>query len=432
MRLLLLLSALTLIFFPQFVSSEDEYSFDLDEIEKKPYSFGGYIEARSVFFGFDRDAALYKLKMFNRDEGKTAEEYNAALQLDGSYEKGMARFYMKINADIQQSYTGWSDNTSIFEGYLSLKPSHSISIEAGKKTLKWGKGYAWTPVAFVDRTKNPDDPDLALEGFTVLSADYIRSYSGALKTVSLTPVLIPVYDDLNEDFGEANHLNFAGKLYLLLYDTDIDFMVLTGGSKSTRYGFDFSRNISPNLEIHGEFAFINNFEKKFINSSGELFKRKFNAKSYLLGTRYLTVHDMTIIFEYYHNGTGYTDDEIEDYFSFIDSSHKTFTATGNKTLLQKALNLMEGNYGRVNPMRDYLYVRVSQKEPFEILYFTPSVTGIINLNDDSFSLSPELLYTGITNLEMRLKTSFLTGQRNSEYGEKLNDYRAELRVRYYF
>jgi hypothetical protein len=54
------------------------------------------------------------------------------------------------------------------------------------------------------------------------------------------------------------------------------------------------------------------------------------------------------------------------------------------------------------------------------------------MNDKSFSLSPELLYTGITNLELRLKASFLSGQRLSEYGEKQNDYRVEARVRYYF
>ena len=123
---------------------------------------------------------------------------------------------------------------------------------------------------------------------------------------------------------------------------------------------------------------------------------------------------------------------MKDYFSFIDNAYETFAATGNDSLLQKALNLTEGNYGRMNPMRDYLYVRISQKEPFDILYFTPSVTGILNLNDKSFSLSPELLYTGITNLELRLKTALLSGQGNSEYGEKQNDYRAELRVRYYF
>ncbi len=432
MKLLIILFALTLLFLPQFALAQDEYTFDLDVIEKKPYSFGGYMEARPVIFGFDRDAALYKLKLFDRDEGKSAEEYNFTLQLDGSYEMGIATFYLKVNSDIQYSYTGWSDKTSIFEGYVSLKPSHSLSVDAGKKTLKWGKGYAWTPVAFVDRTKNPDDPALSLEGFVVLTADYIKSYPGALKTVSFTPVIIPVYEDVNDDFGETDNLNFAGKIYFLLYDTDIDFMVLAQGSKTTRFGFDFSRNMTSNLEIHGEFAYINNFDKKFINSSGDLFNSEFNAKSYLIGTRYLTELDTTFIVEYYHNGTGFTEDEMNDYYSFINQAHDIFAATGNDSLLQKALNLTEGNYGRMNPMRDYLYVRVSQKEPFDILYFTPSITGIFNINDESFSLSPELLYAGITNLELRLKTSFLAGQRNSEYGDKLNDYKAELRIRYFF
>jgi hypothetical protein len=83
-------------------------------------------------------------------------------------------------------------------------------------------------------------------------------------------------------------------------------------------------------------------------------------------------------------------------------------------------------------MRDYLYARVSRKEPFDILYFTPAATSIINLNDGSFSLSPELLYTGITNLELRLKVTVLEGGRFSEFGEKQNNYRLELRARYFF
>ena len=64
--------------------------------------------------------------------------------------------------------------------------------------------------------------------------------------------------------------------------------------------------------------------------------------------------------------------------------------------------------------------------------FTPSITGISNIADRSFSLSPELLYTGITNLELRLKAGFIAGENLSEYGERPNDYRVELRARYYF
>jgi hypothetical protein len=54
------------------------------------------------------------------------------------------------------------------------------------------------PAAFLDRAKNPEDPALALEGFTVLSADYIRTFNGPLQVVSVTPVLMPVFGGLNQ------------------------------------------------------------------------------------------------------------------------------------------------------------------------------------------------------------------------------------------
>ena len=424
-----------IIFLASIAFAEEEYKFDLSEIEKKPYHIGGYVEFRPIVFWLDRDAALYKLKFFNRDEGKTIEEYNGKLQVEGSYEKGMARLFVRTNFDLQYSYLGWDHNESkrmIYEGSLSLKPSDSLSLKFGKQTLLWGKGYAFNPVALVSRPKDPDDPELALEGVIAASADYIKSFNGPLKTFSVTPVIFPVYEHINDDFGEINHLNFAGRIYFLFYDTDIDFLFLTGKSRTNRFGMDFSRNITTNFEVHGEFAFINNQIKKVSDSQGNISESKFDAKSYLLGIRYLTPWDTTFVFEYYQNGTGFTHPETKDYFTFIDKGYDLYLRNGNDSLLKKATNVTQGNYGRPNPMKDYLYLRISQKEPFNILYFTPAITGIMNLNDQSVSISPELLYTGITNLELRLKGIALVGQNGSDYGEKPNDYRIELRVRYYF
>jgi hypothetical protein len=409
-----------------------EYTFDLDKIEKKPYHLGGYAEINPILFWLDRDAAFYKLRFYDRDEGSTIEKYDMTLQLDGSYEKGIARAFVRTNINLNHTYEGWSGQTTFYEGFLSLKPSPLLTLEMGKKTLKWGKGYAWNPVAFLDRSRDPDDPALALEGFFVATLDYIRSFNGPLRTFSFTPAIVPVYGDMNKDFGEAGHMNVAAKLYFLFLDTDIDVMFLAGGSKPSRYGFDFSRNITSNFEIHGEAAWIRNFRKSYIDSDGTLFETRVNAWNYLLGIRYLTAGETTYIFEYYHNDTGFTESEITDYFSFIDKGYNTYISTGNDDLLRKASGLTKGRYGTINPMRNYLYLRVSQKEPFDILYFTPSLTWIFNMDDQSFSLSPELLYSGITNLELRLKGMVLAGKSLSEYGEKQNDYRLELRARYYF
>jgi len=412
--------------------AEEEYSFDLSEIEKKPLHIGGYVEFSPVLFGLDTNSALYKLKLYDRDKENIREEYNFSALLDGSYKKGTTEFRAIVNTDLRKSYLGWSEETTLYEGYMSLRPSSTFNFNIGKKTLKWGTGYAWNPIAFLDRLKDPDDPQLAREGFVVASADYIKSFDGPLKTFSFTQVLMPVYDHINDDFGQINRLNFAGKTYFLLYDTDIDLLFLTSGSKTNRYGMDFSRNITSNFEIHGELAFINDYKKRYINSDGTVFNNEYDATSYLLGLRYLTESDTTYIFEFFHDATGFAESEMTDYFSFINQGYDTYLASGNDSLLKKASNISGGSYNRRNPMRDYLYLRASQKEPFDILYFTPSLTGIFNVDDESFSIGPELLYTGIKNLELRLRTTFLVGDSYAEFGEKQNDYRAELRVRYYF
>lgn len=418
--------------FCQSVCCAEEYRFEISEIEKKPYHLGGYAEIVPILFGLDRDAALYKLRFYDRDEGSTIEQYDGTLQLDGSLEKSIFRAFARTNSNLTHTYEGWSGETKLYEGLLSIKPSSFLTVDIGKKTMKWGKGYAWNPVAFLDRPKDPDDPALNLEGFYVASFDYIKTFDGPLKAFSFTPAVVPVYRDMNEDFGETGHLNVGARLYFLLLDTDLDLMFLSEGSKSDRYGFDFSRNVTTNLEVHGELAWIKDFQKRFIDEDGRPSETRSDVWSYLVGLRYLSARDTTYIMEYYYDGTGFSDAQMEDYFSFIDNGYDVFLSTGSDALLQRALNLTKGGYGRRNPMKRYGYLRISQKEPFDILYFNPAVTWIFNVDDRSFSLSPELLYTGITNLELRLKGTILAGDGSSEFGEKQNDYRLEMRVRYYF
>jgi hypothetical protein len=123
---------------------------------------------------------------------------------------------------------------------------------------------------------------------------------------------------------------------------------------------------------------------------------------------------------------------MSDFYRFVDNGWNQFQATSNDALLQQALTLSKSGYGRPNSMRDYLYASISQKEPYDILYFTPSVTAIININDKSFSIAPELLYTGITNLTLRLRLYALIGDNQTEFGEKQSSRKLEFFARYYF
>ncbi len=434
-----LLVLASLLAAPPALFAQGEVDIDLSDIEKeiraaaeKPYSLGGFLEFEPTLFRLDRDAVFHRLRLFEENEGETTERYDFGLRLEGTYRRGIFSGFFRADGLQRRDFEGWSHDTTLLEGFGSLKPIHSLVLDAGKKLTKWGKGYAWNPVSFIDRPKNPEDPEEALEGFTLASADYVKSFAGRLKTVGLTGAVLPVYENLNDDFGAFKHTNVAGKLYLLLYDTDIDFMFLAGGSRPNRYGFDFSRNLATNFEVHGEFAWISGAERQAADPSGKVSTRKADEVAYLVGLRYLTETETTFIAEYYHNGAGLKREELKGFFDFADNSFESFRRTGDKTLLFRARELANGPFGRPNPMRDYFYLRVSQKEPFEILYLTPAATSIVNLQDGSFTLIPEVAYSPKQNLELRLRTAFLVGGKDTEFGEKQNDFRVELRFRYFF
>lgn len=409
-----------------------EFTFDASEFQKKPFEFSGYVELKQQHQWLNQDSTLYKLGFYNRPRD-SLDQTTLTLKPEGRLRYGALTLNARAHLEGSWETRQFDREFRFDELYGSYKPDPGLTLDAGKIALKWGKGYAWTTVGFVERQKDPNDPDLARQGFTMLTADIIRNFDGALRTVAFTPVLLPATSDVNHDFGSTGHLNAAAKLYLLYNDTDIDFMILSNGSRSRRFGVDFSRNLGSNLEIHGEWARIENTQRQVTDAAGKVTTLRQNAaSSYLLGMRYLTGRDTTYIFEYYRNGSGYKEGEMQDFFRYTDTAYAQFLATGNDTPLQRAASVSRSGIARPNPGRDYLYLRVSQKEPFDILYFTPSITLIANANDRSFSITPEVLYTGFNNLELRARAFFLRGDKYTEFGERVNSSRLELQARLYF
>jgi len=430
-RRLIFFILVNLILFTGFASAQEEFSFTLEEFEKKSLEWGGYAEIKLEHTKGNQNAAFALLDSHG-DPRSSLDRFTSTLQLDGNYNKGLFSLNWVAQAYGRQDQEQWEDEASIFEVYVSIKPTPMASIDLGKKVFKWGKGYAWNPVGFIDRPKDPNNPEESLEGYIGAGLDLIKSFSGPLQTLALTTVVLPVQDNINEDFGKRDNLNLAAKLYLLYRDVDIDFLLFTGNSRTTRYGFDFSTNLATNFEIHGELAHIPKQSQKILDADGNVEIREIADTSYLLGLRYLTENDVTTIIEYYHNDDGYTEQEQDRFFELVDDANDLFMETGDDSLYSKAASGSEGAYGRSQSGRNYLYAKITQKEPFDLLYFTPGLTAILNLDDESFSLSPEAVYTGFTNWELRLRFSLLVGSSFTDYGEKQNENKLELRVRYFF
>ena len=403
----------------------EEFSFDAAEFDKKTFEFGGYAELKQEAYTLRLDSVLARLNF--PDGRERLDRTTGIVELSGAWHLQEAVIDLRSHSEWVHDQRASGDVQRIQEGGLHWMPGHEFSLDLGKRVQRWGKGYAWNPVGFIERAKDADDPQQSREGYLMAGAEWVKSLDGPLTTLSLTALAVPTHNDWNSDFGLPGHTNPAAKIYLLWHDTDIDLLWLGEGSRTARFGLDFSRNLGANLEVHGEWARIFDQPRQETDNLGNVTQSTGDADSWLLGLRYLTEREVTWIAELYRNGTGYTADALADFYTFADAA----LTTGGAAATQAA-TLAQVGYGRPNPGRDYLYLRASAKEPFDWLYFTPALTAIANLDDHSYSLTPELSYTGITNLELRARAAFTHGDRYTEFGEKPGKHRVEAYARWYF
>ena len=209
-------------------------------------------------------------------------------------------------------------------------------------------------------------------------------------------------------------------------------MFLSGPLQPDRVGVDFAKNLATNFEVHGEWAYTPHETVAQVGADGTVDSRQEAVNRAVLGVRYLTTNDITYILEYHYNEAGKRAGEVEDFYDFIDTAHGIYEDSGDATLLRQARRLNKAYFSTRPLGRRYLYLRASQKEPADLLYFTPAVTLQYNLEDESLSAIPEVIYTGYTDWELRFRLYILSGPHDSEFGEKPNRYRLEMTARKFF
>lgn len=409
-----------------FAACGQEIEFDVSSFEKRPFEWSGYLEVRPEYQRLDVGSSVYKLQ-FPGYQSDSLTRTSSAAELSGVYRVSDFRLAATGHASYVDDSRGWDRSFSLYEGYAAWQPTPRSSMELGKRTLRWGKAYAFSPVAFFERAKDPTDPELSREGFVMATGSWVRSNAGPFTTFSLTPIILPVTGDLNEDYGSADHANAGIKAYGLLHDTDVDLMYAAPGSQGgARWGADFSRNLGTNVEIHGEWAHFSDVPRVSLVSPGAITTTRASYSSYAVGLRYLTGSETTVILEYYRNGGGYDPDEMDRFWSAARAS------ADSPVLRQVAARAAASGYVSPNPMRRYVYLRASQPEPFDLLYLTVALTAIVNADDGSYTVIPEVTYTRVTNVELRFRLQFNRGDPLTDYGEKAVNSRAELRMRYFF
>ena len=344
-----------------------DYDFDMGATQLDPYEYSGYLRL---------DDKAQRLNT-NPDEYQNYVHVEGLFNFSYDYEIfSLSSSFIATHDYIKDIV---SDNSfGVNDLYIEAKLNTNHTLLVGKESLMWGKGYFFNPVAFFDRPKDPSDPTKAREGFVIAKYSYNKSFQSELKNLSFDFVYLPSREDINEDYynlitDEKDANNIAMRLYMLLYDTDIDIIYNYSDEASEKIGIDFSKNIQTNFELHGEYA--NVFDGGY---------------TYLLGLRYLTDFELTIISEYLYRSEGLTKEEIE-------------TTTLSVPFIAK----------------DYAITLITQKEPFDFLYLSLYYKNMMNLQDYSMQNKVGASYAFKNNIDADLSYNVNSGDRLSEFGNKM-------------
>ncbi|HNK44903.1 MAG TPA: hypothetical protein PKL17_08985 [Pseudomonadota bacterium] len=304
------------------------------------------------------------------------------------------------------------------ELYVSVAPKNWLNLLVGKKRIIWGSGFAFNPTDLINPPKDPTDPnfqragqwvariELPFEKFTIstLFAPQVLYQQNGL------PFAMMKYPDYQLSDGtkpadDAYHYLFAARLYLLLFNTDINLFYFFSNKyndsfeNTSRFGGSFSRYFFTDYELHFEALFQFGSGKLFANhacanggicnpstalsasklTDGNLYPRL------LVGGRTQFRDESTLSLEYYYQGDGYSALEFEDYLRLLARAQ----AAGITTISQPT----GGTTGAVpqrftfDPLRRH-YLFLSYNKPKIRDDFSIGATLIAGLSDLSGTISP--------------------------------------------
>jgi hypothetical protein len=393
--------------FSALAENDDLYSFDVDEFTKKTWEWKGEVTITGTGKHFNQSATIYPIRL--PDEEQTlSQEFNAQVVIDSRWDWGWSRLYLSGDTWATRSDISNFDNEDVFlrEGFWQFSNYDPHSLEFGKRLLRWGKGYAFNPVAFLERAKDPENPEGSREGLWLMQGIWIPGALLGFDSSSLTLVYLPERNNINQDY----HLNrddensWGLKLYALIGTTDIDLYYVTRAeSDETNLGADFASNIMPNFEVHGEVANTTTPANDFFLA--------------LLGLRYLTENEVTWIVEGYHDSSGLTREQS-----------KSLYESARILPPSKAISVLRQLQQQKTINRNYGYLKASIKEPFGWLYITPGISWLGNLDDESYNIISQLSYEPGTNWTFQTYWQHFSGSANSQYGEGLVRDKIEMSV----
>jgi hypothetical protein len=173
------------------------------------------------------------------------------------------------------------------EAFARVSPASWMDIEAGKKLVRWGVGYGFSPTGVLDPPRSPLDPTDRLgvrEGLRLARVDFFRGGTSATVAVAATG---------GESSAESSLPVFAARVRTVLPGgLEVAVIGKRDQHRQLSYGANATHVIGQRLEWHSEFLIDG------ARSNG----RHVSAAT---GFQY-TVAGANVVMEYHRHGVGPT------------------------------------------------------------------------------------------------------------------------------
>jgi len=287
------------------------------------------------------------------------------------------------------SFIPYTLSDSLFIDNMFLEFHHDLfDLTLGKQQISPGVGYAWNPTDIFN-LKDLMDPTYENTGIPAIKLSvpfgYRTTLSGILQPENSWNETIQYYQ-LKTGIGQFDLSTVYSRSQL----TQTGLLGVTT-QRHDLYGFNlegelFGVGIRSELAVHR------------LNYSDDL------KYEYIIGADYTFVNSIYLLAEFYHSdlGTRASQTKFNDYLVYYSGERKSL----NQNYLFALV---------MYPLGDLLDI---------------SAFGIVNLDDKSAVIAPQLMYRIFQNVELSILGSWFIGDNTDEYGYQ--EFGARFRIRAYF
>lgn len=310
--------------------------------------------------------------------------------------------------------------------------SEPLSFVLGRKKVRWGVGYSYSPTDLITQLKNPEDPNDRLsrvKGADLAQLSYFNG-SGQLDLV--------YFPDLDWDFGDDFIVKNRGGLrwYQFVDPFDLSFVGMIDDDGEWAAGLNTSVAVGDALELHAEYLYSSENNRRYpdTGASPEQFLYPYFPSSgdgvhdVVVGGQYTFENNLNLTLEYLYRSSGYSDSEFDAYYNHIAWLNDQFMLLVDKSPAISGLGEAAMNF--VTPQRKhYLFTRLYHPELVKFISF--EMYSYVALEDGSglFVVTPTFKGSDAFDVYFRLKKFW--GERDSEFGLVPEDLSAIVGVSLY-